>query len=853
MNRLQKIKYISLLTLSGIIFMILFGAWKYTISVAESVFQTDTIRIKQSFNQGIKAMEDISTAFYAFSYLDQNMNQYKFGNFATEIMQKNLFLINVNFYDYVKKNQRQDFEKKLKKMAIGNDILEGGEDENSKIKTSEVREFYLPILFVNSGAMKTTYFGWDINSDKTKKDTIDYVIKYKAIQASKTFLLENGNVAVELFIPIYINESKSELRGIIGVTADLTQLLGDEQWSKQVEITLTTILSGEKVEKDIFRRIDKDIQNKLILSNLYTENYVDKFGQKFGLKFYRFLTLERINFGIILITLLGCIILYILAVYLLITYQKLEVSNYKLEDANQFLEERVKERTKELALAHSEIKEILDNLEDGVLTVSPDLIIGRTYSPAALKILELTELYQKDIKDILFSQLDKYNEENSRHLFTLGVLKYADDFQWSLSSSDLLKLVNIEVNGKNKTLALKYSPIFFNDQIQKIIFVISDITEILALRASLAAKDEENSLKETILKENIYSKPENLMTFYKENDPRVESFSIYKETIKDADASVMLRDLHTLKGSARSVGLKLLAKKVHILEDTLEPIRLSLVNKDKNSFTINTQELINLNLLYKNYREIYKELYEKSNGNNAEKNALEILEKLLLNKVNTVENILKWMEDFRNKNFFSLKNLFFSFTDTLNEIAENLGKKIELKLPEWDLYLDSKISIPLSEAFTHSLRNALDHGIEDCNSRLEKNKNEAGILELKYEENNEAFLIQIVDDGRGVNTKKVYELAFAKKLISKTYEQCSEDEVIDLLFAPGFSTKEEISELSGRGIGLDAVRNSCEKYNIKCSIISKTDLGSRFQLFIPKNYVKYSISKDAKLVMFKSA
>nr|BFD31674.1 hypothetical protein GTC16762_12920 [Pigmentibacter ruber] len=850
MNKLKKIKYTSLAILSCIVTIILLGAWKYTISVSESVFQTDTIRIKQSFNQGIKAMEDVSTAFYAFSYLDQNMNQFKFGNFSSEIMKKNLFLINVNYYDYVQKNKREDFEKKIKRMEIGNKILEGGEDENSKLKSSEIHEFYLPILFVNSNAVKSTYFGWDIYSDKTKKDTLDYVIKNKTIQASKTFLLENGNVAVELFIPIYSDENKNELRGIIGVTADLTQLLGDEQWSKEVEITLTTILSGEKIEKDIFRRIDKDVQNKWILSTLYTEYYVDKFGQKFGLKFYRFLTLDRINFGIILITLVGCVILYLLAVYLIITYQKLEVSNYKLEDANQFLEERVKERTKELALAHSEIKEILDNLEDGVLTVSPDLIVGRTYSPAALKILELDDLYQKDIKDVLFSQLDKHNEENSRHLFTLGVLKYVDDFQWSLSSSDLLKLVSIKVQGKTKTLSLKYSPIFFNNQIQKIIFVISDITEILALRASLAAKDEENSLKETILKENIYSKQENLVTFYKENDPRVESLTSYSALIKENEASIMLRDLHTLKGSARSVGLKLLAKKVHILEDILEPIRISLINKDKNEFTINTQELVNIDLLYKNYREIYKDLYEKNIGNNVEKNALELLEKLLHNKANVQENILGWLEDFRKKNFFSLKNLFFSFNDTLHEIAGNLGKKIYLKIPDWDLYLASKISIPLSEAFTHSLRNALDHGIEECSSRLEKSKNEIGTLELSFIENNDFFILQVIDDGRGVNTKKVYELAFEKKLIIKPFEQCSEEEVIDLLFAPGFSTKEEISELSGRGIGLDAVRSSCGKFNIKCRIISTKDVGSRFELQIPKEYVMYSINQGFKLLTY---
>ena len=139
---MKKMKYIILTILTFVILFILYGSWKYTISVSNSTFQTDTIRIKQSFNQGIKAMEDISTAFYAFSYLDQDMNQFKFGNFATELMKKNDFLKSVNFYEYVEKSKRAEFENKLKKLKLGKSILEGGDEENSKIKSSAEHEFY---------------------------------------------------------------------------------------------------------------------------------------------------------------------------------------------------------------------------------------------------------------------------------------------------------------------------------------------------------------------------------------------------------------------------------------------------------------------------------------------------------------------------------------------------------------------------------------------------------------------------------------------------------------------------------------------------------------------------------------
>lgn len=117
----------------------------------------------------------------------------------------------------VEKNKRTEFENKLK---LGKSILEGGDGENSKITPSAEHEFYLPVIFVNSKAIESSYFGWDIYSDKTKKETLNYIIQSKNIQASKTFLLESGNVAVELFIPVLKLNSLNKLSGIIGVTVD---------------------------------------------------------------------------------------------------------------------------------------------------------------------------------------------------------------------------------------------------------------------------------------------------------------------------------------------------------------------------------------------------------------------------------------------------------------------------------------------------------------------------------------------------------------------------------------------------------------------------------------------------------
>ena len=547
-------------------------------------------------------------------------------------------------------------------------------------------------------------------------------------------------------------------------------------------------------------------------------------------------------------TFIGCILLLILAIYLILTYEKLQVSYKEIEEANENLEQRVKDRTKELALAHAEIKEILDNLDEVVLTFTPDLKIGSAYSPASVRILGVDNLYTKDIRNVIFSNLDRHNEDAGKHLFTLENIKYTDEFQWSISSYDLLKVTTIKVEDKERTLALKYSPIFEKDQMQKIVLVASDITEILALRATLAAQQEESNLREILLRENLLSDKDQLKFFYKECEPRCKNLESRPETLMYPEATVMLRDLHTLKGSSRSVGLKYFAKQVHILEDQLEPLRIAVSQGENQLPTLDWSMLENVLKLYREYEEVYKNLIERKDDSDPAVLALETVENLLKNSHNKNLDIISWIDFYKKETFFSLKSLFFSFKENITEIAKNLEKEIVFEDSKWDVYIDGTIRSALAEAFTHALRNAVDHGIEEKSTREKNGKNQVGTLRLTFNAHQSESSLRICDDGRGVNPKKVYEIAQSKGLIQKTFESMTTEEIIDLLFAPGFSTKVEISELSGRGIGLDAVRSSCKTFGIKCKILSEPNVGSCFELILPQKYVFFNLNSEYNLI-----
>ena len=123
--------------------------------------------------------------------------------------------------------------------------------------------------------------------------------------------------------------------------------------------------------------------------------------------------------------------------------------------------------------------------------------------------------------------------------------------------------------------------------------------------------------------------------------------------------------------------------------------------------------------------------------------------------------------------------------------------------------IKDEVKDTLHTVFSHSLRNSIDHGIESPDERLHKGKKERGmiIIEALESEDRENLVISLSDDGRGLNLNRIKAQALAKGLI-KPEDKLSDQEVANIVFAPGFSTSEEVSEISGRGIGMDAVRSA---------------------------------------------
>ena len=154
-----------------------------------------------------------------------------------------------------------------------------------------------------------------------------------------------------------------------------------------------------------------------------------------------------------------------------------------------------------------------------------------------------------------------------------------------------------------------------------------------------------------------------------------------------------------------------------------------------------------------------------------------------------------------------IKQLYAKFPKQIRDVSKQLGKKVELVQIGEDVEIDKGITDGLEGAFTHIIRNSLDHGIESPAERVAAGKNETAVITMEAKGENGQIVIKITDDGKGIDPIKIAKKAVEKGIITEAVAATMTDnEKIELIFAPGFSTAESLTDISGRGVGMDVVR-----------------------------------------------
>ncbi|WP_129408339.1 chemotaxis protein CheA [Marinitoga lauensis] len=220
------------------------------------------------------------------------------------------------------------------------------------------------------------------------------------------------------------------------------------------------------------------------------------------------------------------------------------------------------------------------------------------------------------------------------------------------------------------------------------------------------------------------------------------------------------------------------------------------------------------------------------------------------------QNLEKVTTDLQNQmrtlKMIPIKELFYKYKRLIRELSKVQNKEIDFEISGGDIEVDRFILERLSDPLTHLIRNAIDHGIETVSERIKTGKPEKGLIKINaYYESGYVF-IEIIDDGKGIDPTKIREIAKEKGLNI----DLPDEEIIYYIFEPGFSTKGNVTEISGRGIGMDVVKNNIEALNGSVSLKTERGKGTKFVLKIPNtvsviNGILFFVGKEKYIFPFE--
>ncbi|EOA3902679.1 chemotaxis protein CheW [Bacillus cytotoxicus] len=215
--------------------------------------------------------------------------------------------------------------------------------------------------------------------------------------------------------------------------------------------------------------------------------------------------------------------------------------------------------------------------------------------------------------------------------------------------------------------------------------------------------------------------------------------------------------------------------------------------------------------------------------------AEKIQNKELIEHLNRLGDISKDIQNvLLNMRMVPIETVFNRFPRMVRMLAKDLGKKIDLQITGEDTEVDKIVIDEIGDPLVHLIRNAIDHGIETVEKRRDVGKNETGTIKLEAFHSGNHVVIQITDDGNGINKGKVLEKAIKNGVVTEAEaNKLTDREVFDLIFQPGFSTAEVVSDLSGRGVGLDVVKHTLNSLGGHLIVDSEEGKGSIFRIELP--------------------
>lgn len=474
------------------------------------------------------------------------------------------------------------------------------------------------------------------------------------------------------------------------------------------------------------------------------------------------------------------------------------------------LEKIIAARTGELNARNDDMRLILDNAGQGFLTISLDGSMAAEHSST---IETFFGAFDQNAK--VWEYLARSDAKFKGGL-ELGLEAIRDDF---MPLDITLTQLPSRLKQGEKTFGFEYRPILTDGKVTKLLLVITDVT------AELERKRIEAQQKEIfIVFESIMRDRSGFMEFFEEAQALMQKIS---QTVKKNSFADCKRFVHTLKGNAGVFGLSKIMNVCHEIETAMEEA----------DSIMSAEDFAKLEAVWKENSDRITHLL----GNESERK-IEVPVQDLKDLVNTTLEKAPHEDIANTLRLWSMEPTYLRLNRIAEQtrgIAERLGKgHLEVVVDDNNLRLDANRWSEFWSAFTHVVRNAVDHGVHTSDEAKAKNISSKIVLRTYVTSQN--FIVEINDNGRGINWQAVADKASGRGLPSTRRE-----DLVEALFMDGVSTKEVVSEYSGRGVGMGAVRSVTHKMQGEIEVASEPGKGTTFFFRFPRHEIMH-VSKNLR-------
>lgn len=493
---------------------------------------------------------------------------------------------------------------------------------------------------------------------------------------------------------------------------------------------------------------------------------------------------------------------------------------YHNKRSQQLLESEIKRRTREL-------KTLLDNSDQGFLSFSGDMIIHPQYSEKCVKIFN-KEIHDLNIAELLFGE-----DEKQKNVFIANICALIGDKD-ELRIENILSLLHSEFTIAKKTITVEYRKI----ATETFMLILTDVTDKRALEKKLEI--EKNKLQMVVSAvENSRELFELLDEYSEFMTDRLDMVSDEQTTVENI--AVIYREVHTFKGLfaqkdfiVTPIGLHMLETKLSMLLDneatTNEQLltllkKVELENWLKRDLSV-LEQVLGENFLEK--KDVLTLTCEDIDNLNSK---IRLCAKDAQLKEEIIEKIIAKVDRLKEK---SLYEALSSYQKLVEKLSQKLGKHLNPMKIECDktIMIENNLK-PFVKSLVHLFRNCVDHGLESPEERVMRGKDEMGSISCDVTAAEDGWEICIRDDGAGINTFLVAQTAISKGILTQGEVDAMSPEMINLLiFNDNFSTKDTLSELSGRGVGLWALKRELDAIGGRLNIMSTEGEGTAFTFFI---------------------